>query len=613
MLPFEKDTARIICLLLIIAVNCLKPVSAQTAINSPNSDAEVVLLSNQSNLLPLKRLDTLSIGVLSIGTGQEEFVECLSLYYRMEERAFPSSGYKKEVKDYISWAKSLDVLIVGIFSSGSLETLPFAIHFFRAMQEEENTALISVLFGGEQQFQQLTALHAASALIYADPEAASQTAQVIFGGLGTEGKLKTDLSIRFREGHGLTVKPLNRLSYGTPKAAGMDGALLKNRIDSLVKLGLDKGAFPGCQVLVARDGQVVFHQAYGFQTYTQQRKVDLEDLYDFASISKITTGLPALMKLHDQGRFPLDVPFSRYWPDFNKNGKETITPRQALSHYAKLIPYIAYWQRTVKKNGKFKWFTFKTDSSKRFPIKIDEDLYLHRHYRKKIYKAIRKSPLLEERNYVYSGLTFLLYPKIVENLTGQPFDQYLKETFYHRLGAHSLTFNPHKQFPLSQIAPTEYDSLFRKRQIRGFVHDEAAAMMGGISGNAGLFGNANDLAKLMQMYLQMGEYGGHRYISDSTLREFTRYQYRDEGIRRGLGFDKPRLEDKENGFPAVAASEASFGHSGFTGTFTWADPETGLLLVFLSNRVHPTRKNRKVYQLDIYHQIHTAMYDALLD
>ena len=228
-----------------------------------------------------------------------------------------------------------------------------------------------------------------------------------------------------------------------------------------------------------------------------------------------------------------------------------------------------------------------------------------------MYKAILKSPLYPEQGYVYSGLSFLLYPQIVTQLTGKAFDEYLEENFYKPLGAPRLTYNPWKKFNADQIVPTEMDSFFRKTVVHTYVHDEGAAMFGGVSGNAGLFANANDLAKLMQMYLNMGEYGGKRYIFEETLQEFTSYQYKEEGNRRGLGFDKPMLENKKAGYIATSASEKSFGHSGFTGTFTWADPEHDLLLVFLSNRVYPTRYNRKLYDSKFRQKLHQILYNQI--
>jgi CubicO group peptidase (beta-lactamase class C family) len=337
----------------------------------------------------------------------------------------------------------------------------------------------------------------------------------------------------------------------------------------------------------------------------------MSNVYDLASVTKIAASTVALMKLHEKGLIAIDDPLSKYWPDLKKTNKRDITLKQALAHYAQLQSYIVYWAKTVKRNGNFKWFTFKTDSSKRFPVKVAEDLYLHRNYRNKIYKAIKKSPLLPEKAYVYSGLSFLLYPQIVKNLTGKDFDVFLKQEIYNPLGLQRTGFNPSQFTGLSEIIPTEYDSAFRKRLIHGTVHDEAAGMFGGISGNAGLFSNATELGKIMEMLCQMGNYNGKQIIASETVKTFTAYQFPEDSIRRGLGFDKPMFTDKNRGYVAPAASVKSFGHSGFTGTFTWADPEHNLVVVLLSNRVHPTRTNRKIYQLGAYRNFHQLVYEKL--
>jgi CubicO group peptidase (beta-lactamase class C family) len=238
-------------------------------------------------------------------------------------------------------------------------------------------------------------------------------------------------------------------------------------------------------------------------------------------------------------------------------------------------------------------------------------MFLHKNYQKKIYQAIKESKLLENKEYVYSDLSFYLYPKIIENIEGVDFETYLKQNFYNQIGAYTLGFNPLNKFKKEQIIPTENDTFFRMKQIHGTVHDEGAALLGGISGHAGLFGTALDLAKMTQMYLNMGEYGGHRFISDTTMKQFTKCQFPENNNRRGIGFDKPLLKNKQEGMSAIDASDESFGHSGFTGTFCWADPKNGLLYILMTNRVYPTRNNSKISQLNIRPSIHQVFYDAI--
>lgn len=236
-------------------------------------------------------------------------------------------------------------------------------------------------------------------------------------------------------------------------------------------------------------------------------------------------------------------------------------------------------------------------------------------FRQNMYDTIRNSKLRPTKKYLYSGLAFYLFPQIISDLTGRDYDEYIRQTFFEPLGAYTIVHNPYKQFPIDRMPPTETDDLFRRETMQGFVNDEGASMMGGVSGNAGLFGTANDLGKLFQMYIQKGYFGGRRYISEETVNEFIRVQFPENANRRGLGFDKPLLNNKKNNildaYPAIDCSKNSFGHSGFTGTFVWADPDNGLLYIFMSNRVYPTRENQKLYNLNIRTGIHQKIYDCI--
>lgn len=410
---------------------------------------------------------------------------------------------------------------------------------------------------------------------------------------------------------------LGKLQYATPEQLGLNSQTLKDSIAAVIAEGIEGKAFPGAQVLVAKDGYIIYHEAFGYHTYDKLQVLQKTDIYDLASVSKITTALPALMQLHDQGKFDLEATLSDYVPKLRNSNKADLKMRPVLAHHARLQPWIAFWQNTVHqdwpKQGQFKRKTFKRDSSKRYSIKVSPDLWLHRKYfKRKIFKAIKDSPLNEEAGYKYSGLAFYLFPSIIEDLTDTDFEAYLKTEFYRPLEAPTLTFNPWKYYSLNQIVPTENDTFFRKIQLHGYVHDEGAAMIGGVNANAGLFGNAVDLAKLMQMYLNNGVYDGRRYIGEETLKEFTRCQYCEEGNRRGLGFDKPLITyDANMSSTAKAASLDSYGHGGYTGTFVWADPKYNLLYIFLSNRVYPTRNNLIIYRLNIRPRIHEAIYQAM--
>ena len=536
-----------------------------------NQRVSIVLLKNENKLLPFKQLDSLSI----IYSGNQHLESFGSRYSQNE-------GITK-------------VLVT---------TNP---------SETQNASFkVLVLLGDSLKIDALQ-LAQFQAIIYSSSNhllALDLVAQKLFGGRAFTDTLSYAV-YGFAQGRGIQTQGGIRFSFGKPKEAGLDSAYLYRKIDSIATHAIDSGVAPGIQVLVAKDGMVVLYKTYGYQTYDSLVAVEKNMLYDFASVTKITGALPALMKLYDEDKFSLDATMGTYLPYFAKGNKKDIRYRNVLSHNAELKSWIPYWSTTIKKNGKFKKNTLSHDSTANFSVKLVDGLYLHKDYRDIIYKQIRKSPLNEKPGYVYSGLSFYLYPEIIEKITKKDFEAYVKSNFYKPLGASTITYNPVRFYPKEQMIPTEIDTFFRKVPLVGIVHDEGAAMMQGVSSNAGLFGTTLDLAKLIQMYLWKGSYGGQQFISKNTMELFTACHYCNQGNRRGLGFDKPVLEDKEDGFTAINASDHSFGHSGYTGTFVWADPDTGVLFVFMSNRVYPTRYNTKIYQLNVRPAMHQAIYDAI--
>jgi CubicO group peptidase (beta-lactamase class C family) len=372
-------------------------------------------------------------------------------------------------------------------------------------------------------------------------------------------------------------------------------------------------AYPGAQVLISLNGEVVYEKAYGYHTYDSLTAVSIDHLYDLASVTKVSSGLPILMRLVDQGVIHLDQTLGSVYPPYRKSNKADMSLREILAHQSGMVPYLVFWQETKKKNGEFKRRTFKDEASGKYIIRVSDSLYMHKRYTRKMNKLIRKSPVDPEKDYRYSGLFFQILPEIIELHTGRKFQDVLQEDIFDPLGIETLTYNPAAHVDVNWIVPTEYDSLFRKQLVHGWVHDEAAAMLGGVSCNAGLFGNARGLFMLFQMYSNGGILDETRIIEEKTLLEFTAHQFCHNENRRGLGFDKPLIDyDASNSYVAKDASPYSFGHSGFTGTFVWADPAYDLIVIFLSNRVHPTRNNRKLYSLNIRPRIHQLAYNMLL-
>ena len=408
------------------------------------------------------------------------------------------------------------------------------------------------------------------------------------------------------------------LSYDNPSAVGMDSLFIHSKVDSIMTFAIKEEAFPGAQVLVAKNNKIIFHKAYGFHTYDSVQPLGLTDIYDLASVTKIMGPLPALMKLHDEGKLDLDAPFSTLWPKWkNRKDKKELTIREVFAHQAGLVPYIIFLQEVIKKNGSVKNRFVRNEPSRRFSTRAYDNIYIKDRFKNKIYRKINSSKVSDIKKYKYSGLTFLLYPEIISRLTNTDYETYVTQNFYAPLGATTLGFNPKTKNYQNKIVPTEIDTLFRHELTKDWVHDENAALMGGVSGNAGLFASATDLAKMMQMYMNYGSYGGKRYLSEATVKEFTKVQYPENENRRGLIFDKPDLNNHEltlaDSYPAPSTSPDSFGHSGFTGTFVWADPQTQLVYIFLSNRVYPSRTHSNIYKYNIRSAVQQVFYDAIID
>lgn len=580
-------------------------------------EASLTVLRNSGEILPVQDLSEKRIASVSFGVDKiSPFQETLGLYADITHFFLPVDADGMAVESLKNQLENYDLVIGSVhdqsrFPRNRLEISEGAKQLISELSTKGNT--VFTFFKNPYVLDQIEAIENTSGLImaYQDSRLVQEVAaQLIFGGIGANGKLPVSVGDKFELGEGISVKGGMRLSYTLPEDAEMDSRVLQTQIDSLMKEAMQVKAIPGGQVLIARNQKVVFHKAYGMQSYFDTVTVKKNDLYDLASVTKIAATIPALMKLFDEDKFQLDGTLPNYLPSFRRSNKANIPFTDILTHQARFQPWIPFWKNTLRKNGSYKWWTIKDEPSARYPIRITDQMFLHRNYPDKIVKTIRDSPLREKKEYVYSDFFFILAPRVVESRIALDFASYLQAEFYKPLGAATIGFNP--TIPKYRIAPTEYDFNFRKEPIHGTVHDEAAIMMGGVSGHAGLFANANDLAKLLQMYLNSGIYGGRRYLEQETLELFTRTTFPGSGNYRALGFDKrrPNKEGKVNN-TAPDASKSSFGHTGFTGVMVWMDPEQELLYIFLANRVHPTRENSRLYQLDTRTRIHQVAYDAI--
>ncbi len=445
---------------------------------------------------------------------------------------------------------------------------------------------------------------------YKNTKVAQQyTAATIFGANSPKGVLPVTISEKYKVGTSLTFPEIGRLSYSTPELEGMSSIKL-SMIDSIVNKAIQDTVMPGGQVLVARNGKIVYNKSFGYKTYEEKEKIKHSDLYDIASLTKIMAATPIVMHLIEEEKLNLDTPMQEYFSELDTTSKADITLRQMMAHYARLQPWIPFFRNTLDENDKpdrKKYYRFNYDSKHK--IKVAKNLYLRNDMKDSIIYDVLHSPLLDTLEYKYSDLPYYFIQNIVEKKERKSLDKLASKWFYKPLGLQRISYKPKNTFSVDDIVPSEIDTYFRQKELRGDVNDPGAAMLGGIGGHAGVFSNAYDLAVIMQMFLQEGYYGGKRYFSPSTVEEFTSCQYCDKGNRRGIGFDKPQLEGE--GPACDCISYLSFGHSGYTGTMAWADPDEKIVYIFLSNRTYPDSKNTKLVDQNIRTNIQSVIYNAI--
>ena len=371
------------------------------------------------------------------------------------------------------------------------------------------------------------------------------------------------------------------------------------KIDSIINDGIRKMAFPGAQILIYKRDSILISKSYGHHTYDSLIPVKSNDLYDLASVTKILASTLALMKLYELYNIDLEAPFSNLFPLLKRSNKKNHSLKQILSHSAGWIPYLTHQNLVYKKNGGFRKKTLSHLKSSHFPDQVIDCLFVHKDYQNKIFKRIKKTNITKQGEMVYSGLIYFFIPTLVKKISGLSFRRFLSYHFFEPMGLNRITFLPTQKFSKIEIVPTEKDSIFRKQLVHGWVHDEAASLMGGISGNAGLFANTKSIFPLAKMLMQDGLYDEKRYLNSETISLFTKRTYPNGTNPRGLGFNKPSVEYDKERYPSAMVSPESFGHSGYTGTMVWVDPTNKFFLILLTNRVYPYRTQRGIYDLNI--------------
>jgi beta-glucosidase-like glycosyl hydrolase/CubicO group peptidase (beta-lactamase class C family) len=572
----------------------------------------IVVAKNLDHIIPLEKPQDFKIASVAVGNSKfTDFQQMLENYIRADYYSIDKNESKTNFDSLFSTLQRYNLVIISLhntsrFVSKKLGLTQQQINFINRLLVDRKCILVN--HGNPyilQHFQNARNV----VLAYEDlPVYNTLSAQVLCGAFGSTGKMPVSVNPAFPLASGEFTEALNRFEYIMPEEAGYDHTPL-SYIDSIVSEGIKAKAFPGCQVLVASEGKVIYNKSFGTHTYDSPAvKVENYHLYDVASLTKILATTLAIMKLYDEKAIGLNDRLGLYIPALKGTSKEKITIREVLTHQAGFTPFIPFYKKAMGTTFKDSAI-FSKIKTKHYNTQVADSLYINKGYEQELFAIIAQSDLKKQGEYLYSDLGFILLRKLVENVSNQSFESYLQENIYNPLNLGNIRFNPMASgVPKNRIPPTELDSEFRKQLIHGYVHDPAAAMLGGVSGHAGLFSNANDVAVIMQMLLNEGTYGGVRIFKETTVALFTKRQSKE--YRRGLGFDKPETIANKPTPTGKNCSPLTFGHTGFTGTCAWADPKNNLVYVFLSNRVNPSAENNKLANLNIRTRIHDLIYEV---
>ena len=572
-----------------------------------------VLIKNKDDIIPLK-LDSNNIINLQFGNDNGIiFNEYLNKYKNI--KSVNASDINN--LDLISLISENETLIVSFHmkSNTPWENMnkKFTSHeleLIELLEKHKNKILVS--FTNPYTLSQIN-LESYNSIIISfqnNPQFQKTTAQQVFGAKKIKGVLPVSINEKYQEGKGLLSEDINILSFDTPEHVGIDRNKL-SEIDSIISYAIENEMTPGAQILVAKNSKVIYEKSFGKLRYKETLETNSETIYDLASLTKILVTTPIVMSLFDKKVIDLETKLKNIIPRYKDSNKSDISIKELLSGHAGLQAWIPFYKMTLDEENKpsSKYYSFKRNKIN--SLKVAPDLFLRADYIDTIRNIIKESDLLKTK-YKYSDLSYLIIQEYIEDYYNKNLEQIIDELMFKKLGI-NLTYNPFLKNSTYNVAPTEIDEYFRYKEINGYVHDMAAAMFGGISSHAGLFGNAINVAKVMQMYLQDGNYANQQILKSKTINLFNNCYYCDEDNRRGVGFDKPQLEDE--GPTCGCVSMNSFGHSGWTGTFAWADPDLDIIYIFLSNRSYPSGEaagKSKLVKEDIRSKIQEVIYKSII-
>lgn len=587
-------------------------------LNGPKNEAlhyqlyenAITVLKNKNGILPIQDLPKEKIAYVKLGDDtNSSFVSTLKKYTEITEVEH------ENIDSLLQMLKSYTKVIVGFHKSDKAwKKTDFSEDELTKLQQiaKNNTVIVDV-FAKPYSLLPIATFEDYEGLIlsYQNSNIAQEvSAELIFGSIEAKGKLPVTVHPEFPVNFGLSTPKLNRLGFTAPENVGMNKSKL-DEIEGVINRAITGKMTPGAQILVARKGKVIYQKSFGTQTYDPASpSITNSDLYDIASLTKIIGTLPVFMQAYESQNLTKETELGALLPAFANSNKAHISLKELLSHHAQLQAWEPFYKSTLDSSTRPLPSYYAKIASASHSVKVADSLFLRSDYPPTIINFISSSKLLPKKEYKYSDFTFIILKEYLEKTFAQSLDVLAQERFFSAVGMNNTTYNPLIKFSKEQIAPTEQDDYFRHQIIQGYVHDMTAAMQGGVGGHAGLFSNAMDVAKMMQLYLQKGSYGPQDFFSSTTFDTFNTCYFSEQGNRRGLGFDKPQLP-KTSGPTCGCTSPSSFGHTGFTGTMTWADPEKELIYVFLSNRTFPDHLVNTLSKENIREQIQQIIYDAI--
>jgi beta-glucosidase-like glycosyl hydrolase/CubicO group peptidase (beta-lactamase class C family) len=604
-----------------LGLNHVKKIDTSNLVNDLNEktihlkellakSAITVLRRSSTSLLPLsaKKIAFLGIGIEK----SNEFATRQLLDFKADVLLFSNKDAVTKIDSLMQVLSTYDAVVVGLhnFSRRPANNYGLSENTITLLKKVQQFNCINFVFGNPYALKYLCNAKNLVACYEDDNITQTAAADLLKGTFDAKGKLPVTVCEELKVGDGIVYNQF--LPETKPGSVGLNEDALK-KIDAIATNGIAKGAMPGCVVLVAKDGKIAYNKGFGYTNFDNKEPINKDMVYDLASVTKVSATTVSIMKLYEDGKIDLQRTLGDYLPWVKGSDKAPITLKEVLLHQAGLNPFIPFYRDvidTVTGIPMPAYFSKFKDATHQF--RTAEDLFVRNDYEDSLYQRIVNSKLTPSGHYIYSDNDFIFLGKIVEAVSGLPLNEYARINFYEPLQMTTTGFKPRERLPLGNIVPTEEEKHFRQQLIRGDVHDEGAAMFGGVAGHAGLFSSAYDLAKLYQMLLNGGELNGIRLLKKETIDLFTAYN--SEVSRRGLGFDKPEKDNatRKEPYPSASVSPETFGHTGFTGTCVWVDPKQKLIYIFLSNRVTPTRNNNKLSQMNIRPTIQEAVYQSIL-